>query len=302
MPTHYLSIDVGSTSVTALILDIESKSVVGSSTVANNAETTSAQDKKIGRSEWDLDRMTDLALSNAKNLIERTKAQPAAIGITGQQQGLQLLDQNLTTVGNFISWQDQRSKDLLRSSSMGENRTYLDAMGELGGAMTEENGLPAFENTGCPIVTGYTAPNLYWLKANNELPTNIANIHGTTAPEFVVSRLTNTRPVSDPTDAVSWGVYDLSKMGWNYDLIDSLGLSQEIFSNLADSCTPAGQLTPAMAAKLGAKVGIPVSVASGDHQCSFAGTVADYENTVAINIGTGGQASVHVENPTPRGW
>ncbi|MBT4944366.1 MAG: hypothetical protein HOA06_02365 [Chloroflexi bacterium] len=302
MPTHYLSIDVGSTSVTALILDIESKSVVGSSTVANNAETTSAQDKKIGRSEWDLDRMTDLALSNAKNLIERTKAQPAAIGITGQQQGLQLLDQNLTTVGNFISWQDQRSKDLLRSSSVGENRTYLDAMGELGGAMTEENGLPAFENTGCPIVTGYTAPNLYWLKANNELPTNIANIHGTTAPEFVVSRLTNTRPVSDPTDAVSWGVYDLSKMGWNYDLIDSLGLSQEIFSNLADSCTPAGQLTPAMAAKLGTKAGLPVSVASGDHQCSFAGTVADYENTVAINIGTGGQASVHVENPTPRGW
>ena len=266
MPTHYLSIDVGSTSVTALILDIESKSVVGSSTVANNAETTSAQDKKIGRSEWDLDRMTDLALSNAKNLIERTKAQPAAIGITGQQQGLQLLDQNLTTVGNFISWQDQRSKDLLRSSSMGENRTYLDAMGELGGAMTEENGLPAFENTGCPIVTGYTAPNLYWLKANNELPTNIANIHGTTAPEFVVSRLTNTRPVSDPTDAVSWGVYDLSKMGWNYDLIDSLGLSQEIFSNLADSCTPAGQLTPAMAAKLGAKVLIPHSQ---DFLCHF---------------------------------
>ncbi len=298
MPTHYLSIDVGSTSVTALIIDIESKSVVGSSTIANTAETTSTNDKKIGRSEWDLDRMTDLALGNAKNLIERTKAQPAAIGITGQQQGLQLLDQDLNTVGSFISWQDQRSKDRIP----GENRTYLDAMGELGSAATEDGGLPAFENTGCPIVTGYTAPNLYWLKANNELPTNVANIHGTTAPEFAVSRLTGTRPVTDPTDAVSWGVYDLSKMDWNHYLIDSLGLNRELFSNLADSCTPAGQLTNEMAAKLGAKAGIPVSVASGDHQCSFAGTVADYGNTVAINIGTGGQASVYVENPTPRGW
>jgi sugar (pentulose or hexulose) kinase len=283
MPTHYLSVDVGSTSVTALIIDIESKSVVGSSTVANTAETTSAQDKKIGRSEWDLDRMTDLALANAKNLIERTKVEPAAIGITGQQQGLQLLDQDLNTVGNFISWQDQRSKDLVSDKS----RTYLDAMGELGGAAIEDDGLPSFENTGCPIVTGYTAPNLYWLKANNELPTNIANIHGTTAPEFVVSRLTNTRPVTDPTDAVSWGVYDLSKMGWNHHLIDSLGLSRQFFSNLADSCTPAGTLTGPMAAKLGAQAGITVSVASGDHQCSFAGT--------------GGQASVYVENPTPRG-
>jgi sedoheptulokinase len=295
MPTHYLSIDVGSTSVTALIIDIEAKSVVGSSTISNNAEVTSANDKKIGRSEWDLVRMTDLAVANAATLVEKTKAQPAAIGITGQQQGLQLLDDDMNTVSNFISWQDQRSKDTLP----GESRTYLDAMGELGGAEIEENGLPAFENTGCPIVTGYTAPNLFWLKANNELP---GKVHATTAPEFVVSRLTDTRPVTDPTDAVSWGVYDLTKMGWNYDLIDSLGLNRQLFSNLADSCAPAGQLTPAMAAKLGAKVGIPVSVASGDHQCSFAGTVADYKNTLAINIGTGGQASVFVDKPTPRGW
>lgn len=301
MPTHYLSIDVGSSSVTALIIDIESKSVIDSSTVANTAETTAANDKKRGRSEWDLERMTELAVDNAAKLIWRTGAQPAAIGITGQQQGLQLLDKDLNTVGNFISWQDQRSKDLLHDSGAGENRTYLDAMGDLGGAVIEENGLPAFDNTGCPIVTGYTAPSLFWLKANNELPTD-PNIHGTTAPEFVVSRLTGTRPVTDPTDAVSWGVYDLSKMDWNYDLIDSLGLNKELFSNLADSCTPAGKLTPAMAEKLGAKVGIPVSVASGDHQCSFAGTVADYKNTVAINIGTGGQASVYVDKPTPRGW
>jgi len=302
MPTYYLSIDVGSTSVTAVIIDIEAKLVVGSSTTGNTAEITSAQDKKIGRSEWDLERMTDLAVTNAANLIQSTKAQPAAIGITGQQQGLQLLDGDMNTVGSFISWQDQRSKDLISNSGAGENRTYLDAMGELGGASIEDGGLPAFDNTGCPIVTGYTAPNLYWLKANNELPTSISKIHGTTAPEFVVSRLTGTRPVTDPTDAVSWGVYDLSKMDWNYQLIDSLGLDRSLFSNLADSCSPAGQLTPVMATKLGAKAGIPVSVASGDHQCSFAGTVADYDNTVAINIGTGGQASVYVDKPTPRGW
>ena len=295
MPTNYLSIDVGSTSVTALIIDIDAKSVVGRSTIANDATITSAADKKLGRSEWDIVRMTDLAITNAASLIKRTQVQPAAIGITGQQQGLQLLDKDMNTVGSFISWQDQRSKDTLPN----ENRTYLDLMGELGGAVTEENGLPAFDNTGCPIVTGYTAPNLYWLKANNALPNNV---HATTAPEFVVSTLTDTRPVTDPTDAVSWGVYDLSKMDWNYDLIDSLGLKRELFSNLVDSCTPAGQLTPGMAARLGAKVGITVSVASGDHQCSFAGTVADYENTVAINIGTGGQASVYVDQPISRGW
>lgn len=298
MPTNYLAIDVGSTSVTAVIVDLDTKTIVGSSSTANTAEITTPSDNIIGRSDWDLEVMTDLAVMNAAALIERTSAQPAAIGVTGQQQGLQLLDNDLNTVGKFISWQDQRSKDLLP----GENRTYLDVMGEIGGAEIEAGGLPAFPNTGCPLVTGYTAPNLFWLKANNELPTSVPDLYGTTAPEFVVSRLTGERPVTDPTDALSWGVYDVTRLGWDFDLIDTLGLDRSLFSDLAESCTPAGQLTSQMAEKLGAQAGIPVAVASGDHQCSFAGTVADYQNTIAVNVGTGGQASVYVEKPTPRGW
>lgn len=298
MTNHYLAIDVGSTSVSSVIIDIELNSLIGSSTVPNTSEVTKLQDKNSGRSEWDLDQMAILAIENARHLIDETNAKPAAIGVTGQQQGLQLLDENLNTIGNFISWQDQRAKDLIP----GKNHTYLDAMGEIGNAIIENGGLPAFENTGCPIVTGYTAPNLYWLKLNGELSNFSTNIHGTTAPEFVVSRLTDARPVSDPTDAVGWGVYDLTQMKWNYELTTSLGLNKSLLINLADSCTKAGSLVPHMAEQLGVNSGIPVSIASGDHQCSFAGTVADYTNTVAINVGTGGQASVYIDNPTQRSW
>ena len=295
MPTQYLAIDVGSTTVTAVIIDLDSGSVVGAGSAANTAEITSPNDKKSGRSEWDLDVMAELAVHNAAALIARTGARPAAVGITGQQQGLQLLDDDLGAVGKFISWQDQRTKDRVP----GQDRTYLEAMAEAGGADVEAGGLPAFENAGCPLVSGYTAPNLFWLKANNQLP---AGVHAITAPEFVVSRLTGERPVTDPTDAVSWGVYDVIELDWNFDLIDTLGLDRSLLSNLGESCTKAGQLTDRMASDLGVQAGIPVSVASGDHQCSFAGTVADYANTVAINVGTGGQASVFVEKPTPRGW
>ena len=295
MPNHYLAIDIGSSTVAAVIIDLDSKSVVGSASAVNTAEITSPDDKKIGRSEWDLEVMTELAVKNAADLITTTGADPAAIGVTGQQQGLQLLDNDLNAASMFISWQDQRSKEFLP----GEQCTYLGAMGDLGGAVVEDGGLPAFENTGCPLVTGYTAPNLFWLKANDRLP---ANVHGITAPEFVVSRLTGERPVTDPTDALSWGVYDVNKLDWDFDLIDSLGLDRSLFSNLGESCTVAGRLTDRMAEKLGVTTGIPVAMASGDHQCSFAGTVADYANTVAVNVGTGGQASVYVEKPTPRGW
>ena len=108
--------------------------------------------------------------------------------------------------------------------------------------------------------------------------------------------------MSAPTDAVGWGVYDLTQMKWNYELTTSLGLNKSLLINLADSCTKAGSLVPHMAEQLGLNSGIPVSIASGDHQCSFAGTVADYTNSVAINVGTGGQASVYIDNPTQRSW
>lgn len=295
MPTHYLAVDVGSTSVTALVIDLDTNSVVGSSSAPNTAEVTTAEDKKIGRSNWDLEAMTELVIENAAHLISQTNADPAAIGVTGQQQGLQLLDADLNTVGTFISWQDQRSKDLVP----GKDHTYLDVMAELGGAAVEDGGLPAFANTGCPLVTGYTAPNLFWLKANDQLP---SNVYGTTAPEFVVHKLTGERPVTDPTDALSWGVYDVTKLAWDFDLIETLGLDRSLFSGLAESCSIAGRVPDSIAQKLGVQPGIPVAVASGDHQCSFAGTVADYSSTVALNIGTGGQVSVLVDRPTPRGW
>lgn len=158
--------------------------------------------------------------------------------------------------------------------------------------------MPAFANTGCPLVAGHAAPHLFWLQINNQLPSGVS---GTTAPEFVVSRLVGKRPVVDPTDALGWGVYDVTKRTWADELIADLGLDQSLFPELVESCTMAGPLTAAMAHKLGVPAGLPVAVASGDHQCSFAGTVADYANTVAVNVGTGGQAALHIEAPLPRG-
>lgn len=295
MPTHYLALDIGSTTLAAVVIDRDTNAIVGAASTANSSAVASAADQQMGRSEWDLDAMTELALDNAAALVARTNARPAAIGVTGQQQGLQLLDAALRTVGPFLSWQDQRVQDRLP----GQQHTYLDDMARRGGATAAEDELPAFAHTGCPLVAGHAAPHLFWLQANQQLPRGVS---GTTAPEFVVSRLVGKRPVVDPTDALGWGVYDVGKGTWATELIAALGLEQSLFPDLVESCTMAGSLTAAMAHKLGVPAGLPVAVASGDHQCSFAGTVAEYANTVAVNVGTGGQAALHIETPLPRGW
>ena len=83
---------------------------------------------------------------------------------------------------------------------------------------------------------------------------------------------------------------------WNDELIGELGISRGLFPEIVDSCTVIGGLTNELSGITGIKAGTPVSVPSGDHQCSFVGAVDDASETVAINVGTGGQATVFLDD------
>ena len=58
--------------------------------------------------------MVDRVAVATRALCDKIRAQDiVAIGITGQQQGCQLLDDDGDLIGPFIAWQDQRGKDLV---------------------------------------------------------------------------------------------------------------------------------------------------------------------------------------------
>ena len=291
-----LGIDLGSTSVTVVAVRVSDHQAqyIASASAPNTAETTSAADRTIGRSEWNIEAMIDRVADTGNTLCQQIDSKEiVAIGITGQQQGCQLLDSDGATIGPFIAWQDQRGKDRVQ----GSDRNFLDLMAERGDAVRIGKGLPTFRNAGCPIVTGYTAPTLFWLDYMGMLPSNAAA--AITAPEYLMHKLVGSnRPVTDATDAAGWGVLDVPSRQWNDDLIQSLGIERSIFPEIRESCTIGGELTDEMADALGVKSGTPISVPSGDHQCSFVGAVEDATDTVAINIGTGGQATVFIEDLT----
>ena len=289
-----LGIDLGSTSITVVAVRVldDKAEYLASASKPNDSETTSASDRIIGRSEWDIMRMVDRVASTTRYLRDKIGSlEIVAIGITGQQQGCQLLDSAGDPIGPFIAWQDQRGKDRVP----GTDHTFLDIMADRGGAVRRGGGLPMFREAGCPIVTGYTVPTLFWLDHMQQMPQRVAA--AITAPEFLAHRLVGSkRPATDATDAAGWGVLDVPKRQWNDDLIDSLGIDRGIFPEIQDSCTVRGELTDEMAGMLGIKSGTPIAIPSGDHQCSFVGAVEDAESTVAINVGTGGQATVYLKD------
>ena len=296
---RYLAIDLGSTSLTALALDTGRRAPVAVESAANRRETTSAADRRRGRSEWDLDGMVADAIDLARRVVERAGdgAGFDAIGVTGQQHGCQVLGGDGRPAGPHINWQDRRASE--PSSAAADAPTYIDLVAERGGARREGRSLPRFERTGCPLDPKHTAALLFRLRADGALADGA---RAATAPDYLVRCLTDGAHALDPTIAHGWGVYDVFAGDWDRELATALGLEESLLPPLAGAARVAGPLAAPVAARLGLPSGTPVAVASGDHQCSFAGSVARHAESVAVNVGTGGQMSVFVGELVEPGW
>lgn len=279
-----LGLDLGTTTITALAVDVSDGRIAARSTVPNDAEITTADDKARGRSEWDAARIAAIALRALRSLAESLGpriADVAGLGLTGQQHGVVLLDEQGNARGPFINWQDRRLEEIDERSG----KTRLDQIRSL--APAEVRG-----RTGCAISPGYLAGTLYWLSERRLLPTDLRACF---LVDFVSAHLTGTVPVTDATSAASSGAFDVRSGCWDSEVIESLGLPSRLFPAVGTAGQVQGGLQPPIAAETGLPGGLPVCIGMGDNQASFYGSVADLADTVLVNVGTGGQVTCWCE-------
>ena len=277
----YIGLDLGTTSISGLILDTESKAILLHRNISNNSEITTPENKTKGYSEWDIEQMIKLAYNVLSDLAdESVRMDISAIGVTGQMHGMVLLGQDNRFCSPLIGWQDQRCNQPFYGEV-----TYLEAI--------QETSQYYLEKTGCQLSTGYMASTLFWLHQN--APESLTNRTACFAPDYLIGQLCGITPVTDPTIAASAGVFNLQTGTWDADFIHNLGLLVTQFPRIQPSCTIIGRISKATSNITGIPSGIPVSVACGDNQASFAGSVSDYHNSLLINIGTGGQISVFLD-------
>lgn len=275
-----LGVDIGTTSITALALDAAAGAVRGKVTRANQAESTAADDRQRGRSEWDAAASAAIALDCLADLAQQVQAAPgdwAGIGITGQQHGTVLVDAQLRPLTPFINWQDRRGDDPLP----GAGHSYVqEALARLGPS--------AAERTGCRLAAGYLGLTLFWLHAHHRLPTNATACF---LMDYFAALLTGHPPVTDATCAASSGIFDLRRGDWDEPALAALDLPRRLLPPVQRSGALLGRLTKALAERTGLPAGVPVFVGIGDNQASFLGSVADRRSTALVNVGTGAQTA-----------
>ena len=279
-----MGIDIGTTTISIVLVDAESGKLTTSETVSHQSFLTGRiPEEKI----QDPERIWRITKEKVDSLIH-TYGLPAGIGITGQMHGMLYVDGGGNAVSPLYTWQDAcgniplvMCRDACGNIPSGPDRDaggdgFFERGKSSAGILREKAGASA---------AGYGIATHYYLQAVKRIPEEARKM--TTISDHIAMKLCgNTQPVIGADMAASWGCFDLKKKAFRYDALENAGMEVSYLPEVRKEHFIAGRTQD----------GIPVMAAVGDNQASFFGAVASLFDTVLINVGTGSQVSFASED------
>ncbi len=250
-----IGIDIGTTSISASLIDTEHLEQDVSCSIPNG--------NFLKGESWESLQDPAQIISKAKQLLDRQLEkypEICAIGLTGQMHGMLYTDENGRHVSPLYTWQDGCGNRMLS-----DGKTIC-------GLLQEEYGRK--------IYTGYGLATHVYHMYSGLIPEAASSF--CTIPDYFGMCITGRKaPLIHSSMAASMGIYDTNSQAPDFPLLKALGLPESFYPNITLNFM-----------SIGSYKGIPVCVAIGDNQASFLGSVDDLQNTVLLNMGTGGQVSV----------
>ena len=248
-----VGIDIGTTTISAAVIDLENKTQVEVFSVPHNSYTVSSV-----FSEQSVSVIMDKA-ERVLDLIYKSYTDIVSIGITGQMHGILYLNGDGEAVSDLINWQDKRGDAPLKNSM-----TATELIKQI---------------TGQSLATGYGITTHYYNLLNGLVPTGAVGF--CSIMDYFAMRLCKLKkPVTHTSVAASFGLFDVKKDCFMSDKLALLGIDGRVLPRVVAT----GEV-------IGSWNGIPVCVAIGDNQASFLGSVKNNRESVLVNIGTGSQIS-----------
>lgn len=132
-----------------------------------------------------------------------------------------------------------------------------------------------------PIFTG---PRLLWLR--NNAPELLGRVtRAACLSDWMGFRLSGNL-YAERSQAGETLIFDHRKRDWAVSLIESLGVSADIFPETVDAGTHIGGLTHEAAEHLGLEPGIPVAAGGADTQCGLLGAACVRDGDIGVIAGT----------------
>ena len=254
-----LGIDIGTTTISAVVLDIQTHKTVGVYTIASGADLPKeAPFAKIQDAAGIMERVQKLIDA----LLHRCPT-ITAVGFTGQMHGIVYMDLTGELLSPLYTWEDSRA-------------------GAVYGGVSGSTCDHIRETTGWVVPPGYGLATHIDLLRHDRVPKKAAKI--ATIMDYAVCRLTGkTEPLCHVTNGASLGFFTPEG---TFDIASLAKLSMD--PAILPECTAENRI-------VGTYRGIPVAVAIGDNQASFFGSVQHPTSAALINFGTGSQITMSTE-------
>ncbi|MFH1550022.1 MAG: FGGY family carbohydrate kinase [Planctomycetota bacterium] len=257
-----LSLDIGTTKISALALSVETLQPLAVISAPNSAAVPGLPPERHEQNPLRIrDDCLNLLSALPGNDAVHTDA-VVGIAISGQMHGVLLADSSLMCLTNLITWRDRRTVGF--------------------------DGPDNAEETGSRLCAGYGGVTLNWLVKNGALPRDAVAL---TIADYIAASLTG-KIATEPTHAASWGIFSLRNNRWDAALIEHLGIPRTALPEIRPSSRPLEKLSAETAGALGLSPEVMVCSPLGDNQAAFVGAAGFSGDAAVVNIGTGAQVSI----------
>lgn len=272
MTEAVLAVDLGTSSIKALLVDRQG-AVIARDRVPHTTFRPSPDAAEQDPDGW---------WKNVRQMIVRLAAEHSlqvrisAISVTGQMHGLVLHDDTDQPLRSAITWQDRRSAATLPD--------LLDRLPPHHHARADSS-----------IAAGYQVAAWHWLGAN--APHALRSTRRLLLPKDEINFRLTGRHVTDPSDAVGTGLFDVTTSGWDRAVIDAAGIAANSLPDIVPSGSVVGAMLPEVAADLGLEPHISVIIAGGDAAVATFGASVVRTDQPLLMLSTGCQLLQPLDKP-----
>lgn len=264
---HFLGIDIGTSAVKAVIVDVEQTVVARSSVAVATRLPRPGWFEQDPEDWWDA---TEHAVAAVREQAPAALADVVAVGLSGQMHGLVVLDAGCRVIRPAILWNDSRAAS--------ESETLNTAVPEVA------------EIAGVVAMPGFTAPKLMWLRTHER--DNFNRIHHVMlAKDYVRFRLTG-EIATDASDAAGSLLLDEPARTWSDTMLAAIGVARAHMPRLLEGSAISGSVRGDVAAAWGLKPAAIVAAGAGDSAAGAVGIGAIAEGDSFAALGTSAQIFV----------
>lgn len=278
MRTYVLAIDLGTSSVRAMLVD-EEGNIVGREQrpydviiVSNNMQEQSPEEiyRHFVRTAGDCVKHAGVE----KEAIR-------AVSFSSQMYNIFPIDEKGAPLYNMILWSDSRSEEQAERLAMIYGKRYL------------------YEATGCPLNSMYPLAKVLWLREKEQELTGRTWKY-ISAKEYITAKMTGVYAV-DYSMAAATGMFNIHTMQWDNRAMGVLGISEALLSEPVSGLRCFDFVNDALREELGLPKGVQVVLAGGDGPMAQIGSGACEAGSVNVDLGTSGAARVITHEPVVDG-